>query len=395
MERWQKITIASLAVLIVGFGSFSFGYSMAGGRANPILFGDSEEGRSGLALVQDTFDRIKAQSLDPPGDDVLARGAIKGMIEALKRSGDDYALFYSPSAYESFQELTTGEFSGIGVWLKDRRNQLEIVSVLPSTPALEAGLKRGDVIETIDDDEVDDLSTDQAIDSIKGKPGTDVRLGILRDGQRLSFTVTRATIELPNEMSKMVAEDLGYIRLFGFANGAGEQVRDDVGELQDQGARGIILDLRDNGGGLFSEGVNVASVFIESGEVVTYKQRSEGEVVYEAEGNAFEDVPLVVLVNEGTASASEIVTGALKDRDRAIIVGVTTYGKGVVQEVQPLSDSSAFKLTIGAYFTPGGMRIDGKGIKPHVVVDAGPKQQRERAVQILEGIVLSDNGAQD
>ena len=395
MERWQKITIGSLAVAIVGFGSFSLGYSMAGGRGNPILFGGTQEGRTGLSLVQDTFDQIRAQSLDPPSDDILARGAIKGMIDALKRSGDDYALFYSPSAYESFQELTTGEFSGIGVWLKDRQDQLEIVSVLPSTPALEAGLERGDIIETIDGDEVGDISTDQAIDSIKGKAGTDVRLGILREGQRLSFTVTRAKIELPNEMSKMVDEDLGYIRLFGFANGAGDQVRDDVKELQDRGARGIILDLRDNGGGLFSEGVNVASVFIESGEVVTYKQRSQDEVVYEAEGNAFEDIPLVVLVNEGTASASEIVTGALKDRERAIVVGVTTYGKGVVQEVQPLSDSSAFKLTIGAYFAPGGEQIDGKGIEPHVKIDASPRQQRARAVQILEGIVLSDNGAQD
>lgn len=395
MERWQKVTIACLAIVIVGFGSFSFGYSMGGGRGNPILFGSGRDTPGRLPLIQDTFDQIKSQSLDPPGDDVLARGAIKGMVEALKQSGDDYALFYSPSAYESFQELTTGEFSGIGVWLKDRGKRLEIVSVLPSTPALEAGLKRGDVISTIDGDEVEELSTDQAVDAIKGKEGTDVRLGILRKGRRLSFSVTRATIELPNEMSSMVDEDLGYIRLFGFANGAGDQVRDDVEELQDEGARGIILDLRDNGGGLFSEGVNVASVFIESGEVVTYKQRSEDEIVYKAEGDAFEGIPLVVLVNEGTASASEIVTGALKDRDRAIVVGTTTYGKGVVQEVQPLSDSSAFKLTIGAYFTPSGEQIDGKGIKPHVAVDASPKQQKERAVQILEGIVLSDNGARD
>jgi carboxyl-terminal processing protease len=166
-----------------------------------------------------------------------------------------------------------------------------------------------------------------------------------------------------------------------------------VRDLVDRGAKGMILDLRDNGGGLFSEAVDVAGVFIEDGDVVVYRERSKDDVVYEAEGDAFEDIPTVVLVNEGTASASEIVAGALQDSGRAIVVGTTTYGKGSVQQIVPLADSSAMKLTTAAYLTPTGRDIDGQGIEPDVEVDA-PYGQRARAVEILQGIVLSTTDSQ-
>jgi carboxyl-terminal processing protease len=209
----------------------------------------------------------------------------------------------------------------------------------------------------------------------------------------LDFSLTRADIELPNLQARMTADGFGYIRLLGFARGAGEQVRGEVEHLVDGGAKGVILDLRDNGGGLFSEAVDVASVFIEDGDVVIYKERSNDDVVYEAEGDAFEDIPTVVLVNEGTASASEIVAGALQDSERAIVVGTTTYGKGSVQQIVPLADSSALKLTTAAYLTPSGRNIDGQGIEPDVEVDAA-YGQRARAVEILQGVVLSTTDSQ-
>jgi carboxyl-terminal processing protease len=392
MERWQKILIALLSTAVVALGAFSFGYSVAGGR-DRVFGGGAGEGNH-LALIQDVIDTIKAQSVDPPSDEELTRGAIKGLARSVKESGDDYALFYSPKEYRSFQEVTTGQFSGIGVWLKDRGGRLEIVSVIPSTPAADAGLAGGDVIESIDGRSVGSLNSDEAVNRIKGKVGTRVTLGIERGSERLSFTITRQTIELPNLLANLTPEGIGYVRLFGFNRGAGEQLRNEVADLTDSGAEGIILDLRDNGGGLFSEGIGVASVFIEDGKIVSYKERSEPEVSYEAEGDAFEDVPLVVLVNEGTASASEIVTGALQDTNRAVVVGTTTYGKGSVQEVLPLSDASALKLTIGAYFTPGHELINGKGIEPDIEVDANPKTQKERAKEILQGIIISANGAQ-
>jgi carboxyl-terminal processing protease len=220
-----------------------------------------------------------------------------------------------------------------------------------------------------------------------------VNLDIQRADEMLTFTITRQKIELPNLQGRLTRQNLGYIRLLGFARKAGDQVRGEVESLTERGAEGIVLDLRDNGGGLFSEAISVASVFIEDGEIVTYRDNTNEDVVYDAEGEAFEDVPLVVLVNEGTASASEIVAGALKDRDRAVIIGTTTYGKGSVQEIVPLPDTSALKFTTAAYLTPDGENIDGHGIDPDVRVDAAPDVQFDRAVEILQGIVLSESGS--
>lgn len=393
MDRWLKAAIAAVATLTVVFASFSVGFMFGSKDADILPFGDSG-GDSDLGLVQDAYDKIRSEAVDPPSDRALSRGAVKGMVEVLKRADDPYAFFYTPDGYRSFQELTTGRFSGIGVWLKQKTGDLEIVSVLPGTPAVDAGLERGDVIETINGIPVDDLTSDDAVAHIKGPEGTDVSLGVLRSGDRMEFTITRAEIELPNLLARVIDEDLGYVRLFGFARGAGDQVRDELDDLVAAGAKGIVLDLRDNGGGLFSEAVDVASAFIENGEIVTYKTRSDDDVVYEAEGDALEDLPLVVLVNEGTASASEIVAGALQDRERAMIIGTTTYGKGSVQEVLPLQDSSALKLTIASYFTPDGHDINGAGIRPDVVVDSEPGVQRQRAIEILKGIVISTSGAQ-
>jgi carboxyl-terminal processing protease len=392
MERWQKVLIALLSGAVLALGAFSLGYSISGGDGK--VFAGSSEDDTDLSLIEDVYSKIKSESVDPPSDEELVRGAVKGMAKSVKDAGDDFALFYSPKDYRSFQEVTTGQFSGIGVWLKDRSGRLEIVSVIPSTPAQRVGLREGDVIDSIDGEPVGSLNSDQAVNRIKGKEGTEVSLGIDRDGEEVSFDITRETIELPNLIANRTPEGLGYVRLFGFSRGAGEQLRDEVKELTEAGAEGIILDLRDNGGGLFSEGVSVASVFIEEGEIVSYKERSEPEVVYDAQGDAFEDVPLVVLVNEGTASASEIVTGALQDTNRAVVVGTNTYGKGSVQEVLPLADDSALKLTIGAYFTPEGQKINGSGIEPDVKVDSDPASQKERAKEILQGIIISASGAQ-
>ena len=393
MERWQKVAILVLATLTVIFASLSVGFALGSGERDIVPFG-ADDGDSDLRLIQDAFEKIRSSAAEPPSDKELARGAIKGMVDVLKTGDDPYAFFYTPSGYRSFQELTTGKFSGIGVWLKQKGADLEIVSGLPSTPAVDAGLRRGDVIRSIDGAPVTEMTSDDAVGHIKGPEGTEVTLGVEREGRSLSFTITRAQIELPNLLAKIINDDLGYIRLFGFARGAGDQVRAEVEDLLDEGVKGVVLDLRDNGGGLFSEAVDVASAFIENGEIVTYRARAEEDIVYDAEGDAFQDLPLVVLVNEGTASASEIVAGALQDRERAMVIGTTTYGKGSVQEVLPLQDASALKLTIARYFTPDGHDLSGAGIDPDVTVDARPAMQRQRAIEILKGIVISTTGAQ-
>lgn len=393
MERWQKISIAILGVLVVITAAFSAGYSVArrsiGPGATPTI--DTNEKEAALRIIRDAYEEIRGTAVQQPGEEELARGAVRGMIKVLQKAEDDpYALFYTPQAYRSFQELTTGRFSGIGVWLKTVKKTLRIVSVLPDSPALEAGLQADDVIQTIDGRDVGAMTSDEAIARIKGPEGTEVDLEIGRDDEVVQFTITRAELDLPS-VTASLEEEIGYLQLVTFADGAGDSVRDEVDRLIDEGAEGIVLDMRDNGGGLFDEAVEIASVFIEDGEIVSYESRTEEDVVYQAEGDAYEDIPLVVLVNGGTASASEIVTGALQDRGRAIVVGTKTYGKGSVQRLVPLLDGSALKLTTAAYFTPEGGSIDGEGIEPDVQVDEVAEVQKQRAFEILRGMLVSTN----
>lgn len=386
--------IAVLAAFAIALAAFGGG--LLAGRVDAereFLAVEGSPTGTGLGAIRDAYQKILSTSVDPPSEAALTKAAIKAMVKLLKDEGDPYALFYTPEGYRSFQELTTGEFSGIGVWLKQRGKNVVVVSVLPDSPALEGGLERGDVIREVNGEPLTELTIDEVVGSIKGPEGTEVDLLVERDGRDLSFTLKRATLVLPNLRARMVGE-FGYIQLFGFANGAANQVRARVQSLVDQGAKGIVFDLRDNGGGLFSEGVDVASVFIEDGAIVSYEERWNDPVTYEAEGDAFEDLPLVVLVNGGTASASEIVAGALQDRDRAVLIGTQTYGKGSVQEVVPLLDASALKLTIGAYLTPDGRQINGTGIEPDVIVKAKDlteerREQKLRAFEILRGIALS------
>jgi len=395
MSGWQKPIIAVLLTCIAATGFFAAGFWVGKGRQIEVPFiGDTDLGSSkidgnGDRVIAEAYEQIVNSAVEVPSEKALVRGAIEGMIEVLKDSGDPYALFYGAKSYRQFQELTTGKFTGIGVWLDLKDGDLVVLSVLPNSPALEVGVEPGDVVREVDQEPVAEMTTDEAIARIKGKTGTDVDLRVERNGEQLAFTITRAPIEFPNLRSQMSGGDIGYINLVGFARGAGEQLHEEVERLMDRGAQGIVLDMRDNGGGLFQEGIEVASVFIEDGIITTYRSPQD-DIEYEAEGDAFEDVPLVVLVNENTASASEIVAGALQDSERAVVVGATTFGKGSVQEVIPLSDASALKLTTAAYLTPDGTDINGRGIEPDVEVSGTPPgAQRARALEILRGIVLS------
>lgn len=396
MNTWYKPVLAVLLAAIAAMFLFAAGFWVGRGRSVEIpVFqggsaGEGEFEGNGNQIISEAYRRIVSSAVDAPEEAALVKGAIKGMVEVLKKSGDPYALFYGAKSFQEFQELTTGEFSGIGVWLDVKDGDLVVLSVLPNSPALEVGLQPGDVIEAIDGEPVAKMTTDEAVARIKGKTGTDVDLTIDRGGpEQVSFSITRAPIEFPNLRAELTKDDIGYINLVGFARGAGKQLHDEVERLVDDGAEGIVLDIRDNGGGLFSESIDVASVFVEDGVITTYRS-PEQEVDYEAKGDAFEDIPVVVLVNGNTASASEIVAGALQDNDRAIVVGSTTFGKGSVQEVIPLSDASALKLTTAAYLTPDGTNINGDGIEPDVEVPGDqPGVQRSRALEILKGIVLS------
>lgn len=401
MERSSKVIIIILLVVTGALASFTAGLTLGRESRDEIpLFGSS--GQSDLDAIEEAYETILQESVDPPDEDELSRGAIRGMLEVLKEN-DDYALFYDRKGFRSFQELSTGSFSGIGVYLDQSDEDLQVLSVLPGTPAQEEGVKPGDVLYSIDGDLVSEMTPDEAVARVKGPEGTKVSLVFERGDERVDFEITREAIPLPNLVGRVVDGDVGFIQLFGFGNGAGEELRSKVEDFVKRDVNGVVLDLRDNGGGLFDEAINVASVFIEEGEIVTYRDKTTGPRVYDAEGDAFQNIPLVVLINERTASASEIVAGALQDRERAQLVGEATFGKGAVQEVLQLSDSSAIKLTTAEYELPDGRTIEGAGIQPDVSVPSADissspqaqrksyQAQRKRALSLLRGLVSSSS----
>ena len=318
------------------------------------------------------------------------QNAVKGMLQGLE---DPHALYYSPRAYRALgEELLTGQFSGVGVWLNRSGELTKIVSVLPDTPAAEAGIEPGDIITTVDGKSVAGMSLDEVGQRILGEAGTKVAIKVVRGaGPAREFTLDRKKLEIPSMTSNMKG-DVGVINLLSFTGGVGDKVRDAVAKMQADGARGFILDLRGNPGGSLDEAVQVASVFIEDGTIVTYRERGKPEVVYQARGPVETKLPLVVLADEGSASASEIVAGAIQDRQRGLIVGTETYKKGSVQRVIGLSDGSAIKLTVASYFTPSGRGIGEHGVLPDVEV-ADRTAQLNKANEILSGMLVEAPGS--
>lgn len=378
MENWQKAWIAALLAVVLTLTGFGFGMMFEQGRSE----GGSGDGAT---VIVDAYEKIIARSEDAPSEEALTRGAIRGMIRVLQTQQDPYANFYSPTGDADVREVTEGEFSGIGVSLTLADNSLQVERVLPKSPALKEGIEAGDILRKVNGRKVTVEKSPAIIDRIKGPPGTKVRITVQRGERMIDFVLKRASLELPNVTARMTKAGNAYLRVFGFANGAARQTREELEKLLEQGAKGVILDLRNNPGGLLVEGINVASLFLEEGKgVVIYRNNDGDEETYPAEtdGEVYDEIPLVVLVNSNSASASEILAGAIQDHDRAQVVGTQTFGKGKVQDVVELLDESSVKLTVAAYLTPDGRDIDGKGITPDVVIE-DPAAQFRRAQQIL------------
>jgi carboxyl-terminal processing protease len=389
METWQKAALAAMAAVVLALGAFGFGMLYAGGF---------EQNEAGPDVIADAYEKIIANSEDPPNEEALTRGAIRGMVRVLQNHEDPYANFYTPTGDSDVKEVTQGRFSGIGVRLSYIDRRLEVVSVLPASPALDEGIKRGDVIVAVEGKKVTPQNSPTIVDRIKGKEGTKVRITVRRGDRAIDFTLTRESLDYPSVSSRLTDAGHAYVRILSFVKGTTPEVREAIARLQEKGAEGVVLDLRNNPGGLLIEAVDTAAVFMEEGEdVLIYRDHDGNEETYETKCRgddcvAYADVPLVVLVNGGSASASEILAGALQDNDRAEIVGTRTFGKGKVQDVVNLIDGSSMKLTTAAYFTPDGRDIDGKGIAPDVPVEK-PREQLERAEELLEN-ELASAGAQ-
>jgi carboxyl-terminal processing protease len=345
-----------------------------------------------LGLIQNDYYRkvARSQLID------------KGLQAAVASLGDPYSHYYDPSDYRSFQNQDNPHLSGIGIDIKVESQGLLVQDVFQDSPAAKAGLARGDVIVEVGSTSLANRSVDFSASLIKGRPGTKVTLTVERGTNRRIVTVRRANIVVPVTAGRLLTykgTKLGYVELTSFTSGSGSQVRDQVQRMLRDGARGLILDLRENGGGLLNEAVNVASVFIPDGTIVSTDGRAQPRQVYMAKGNAIAPkIPTVVLVDQGTASAAEIVTGALQDRGRAKVVGTHTYGKGVFQEIEPLSNGGALDFTVGEYFTPSGRNLGGggvrrgAGIQPNIYAFTKSTAKTDTALTVAEKTVAAELG---
>jgi carboxyl-terminal processing protease len=305
---------------------------------------------------------------------------------------DRFSHYFPPRDYESFQQATEGRFEGVGMTVEEIPRGLRVLTVYDDSPAKAGGLRAGDVITEVDGRSIAGSSSEESTTRIKGPAGTSVKLTVSTKGEERVLTLERASVEIPVVEAKMerdAGRKIAHVRLSSFTSGAHGEVGDAVDRLIAQGAEGVIFDLRDNGGGLLNEAVLISSVFIPDGRIVSTKGRSRPERVYDATGGAIdEDVPVVVLVNDRSASASEIVAGALQDRDRATVVGTKTFGKGVFQEIEPLTNGGALDITVGEYFLPSGRNLGGggvergSGLKPDVQAEDDPQTpKRDEALE--------------
>jgi carboxyl-terminal processing protease len=346
-------------------------------------------------LVADTDGRVFEEALDTLERDYYREVDRRDLLnqsldEAVGSLDDRFSHYFAPRDFNDFQQATEGRFEGVGMTVEEVERGLRVLTVYDGSPADRGGLEPGDVITHVNGRSIAGQSSEESTTRIKGPAGTPVRLTVSSDGKARELTLRRASVEIPvveAEMRRSGGREIAHVHLAGFTSGAHGEVGKAVRRLLKDGADGVVLDLRDNGGGLLNEAVMVSSIFIPDGKIVTTRGRSRPEQVYEATGGAIdEDVPVVVLVNDRSASASEIVTGALQDRDRATVVGTRTFGKGVFQEIEPLANGGALDITVGEYFLPSGRNLGGGGVSrgagvtPDVKAEDDPKTPRDEAL---------------
>jgi carboxyl-terminal processing protease len=342
-----------------------------------------EDDRAVRAEIVDAIEDGFYKDVD---EDDLNQASYKGMVRSLD---DQFSHYLTPDEADLFNESVSGRFQGVGMTVREHPKGLLVASVFEGSPADKAGIRTDDVITQVNGKPIAGEPTDVSTAKIKGKPGTSVRLTVLPGGnakKKRTVEVERASIEVPIVESKTVKQNgvkLADLKLLSFTDGVHGKLSQEVDKAIDKGAEGILLDLRGNGGGLLREAVLVSSIFIEDGTIVSTKGRSRPERVYKAEGDAIDkDIPMVVLVDGGSASASEIVTGAMRDSHRATVVGERTFGKGVFQELEPLSNGGALDLTVGSYYLPSGENISKTGIKPEVKARDKPRTMQDEALPV-------------
>ena len=331
-----------------------------------------------IDLFSEVLDKINKEYVDDVNQSEAMDAAINGVLQSL----DPYSAYMSPETFENMQTETSGEFGGLGIEVSMEHGVVKVISPIDNSPAYKVGVKAGDYIVKIDDIQVQGKSLTEAVELMRGPVGTDIEITVRRRGEKkaLTFIITRDIIEVASVKSKVINEKTGYLRLTSFNENSSDQIKDRIKEFnKNEKIENYILDLRNNPGGLLSQAIKISDFFLENGEIVSTKSKRkyENRKWFAKKGDILNDITMLVLINYGSASAAEIVAGALQDHKRAIILGTKSFGKGSVQTIIPFkknnSDESTtgIRLTTARYFTPSGESIQGKGIEPDILIEQG------------------------
>ena len=348
-----------------------------------------------IDLFSEVLEKVRKEYVDEVDQSIMMDAAINGVLQSL----DSYSAYMNPEVFKDMQTETKGEFGGLGIEVTMESGLVKIISPIDGTPASRAGIKAGDFIIQIDGEQVQGKTLMEAVKSMRGQVGSSIELTILRKDLKkpIKFKITREIIEIQSVVAELKNKEIGYLRLRAFNENSSNQLEEQIIKLEkNKNIKSYILDLRNNPGGLLSQALNVADFFLHSGEIVSTKGRNKKETrkFFAKKGDTINEKALIVLVNYGSASASEIVAGALQDHKRAIILGETTFGKGSVQSIIPLKNKGAIRLTISKYFLPSGKSISNIGVSPDITVeeenadfkiDSPTDNQLNYAINLLTG----------
>ena len=343
---------------------------------NPVIAAENDVYKK-IDLFGEVLEKINKEYVDEIDQSESMDAAIDGLLQSL----DPYSAYMSPEIFNEMQTETSGEFGGLGIEVNMESGVVKVISPIDDTPASRAGIKAGDYIIKIDDIQVQGKSLSEAVDLMRGPVGSSIVLTVRRVGKRkaLKFEIVREIIQIKSVKADLLKKNIGYLRLTSFNENSGEQIRDQIREFEkNEKINSYILDLRNNPGGLLSQAIRISDFFLDNGEIVSTKSRkaSENRKWFAKKGDLIEGKTLIVLINYGSASASEIVAGALQDHKRAIILGENSYGKGSVQSIIPLKNKGAIRLTVAKYYLPSGKSISEVGVSPDIEINENSDEFR-------------------
>lgn len=378
ISKKRALIYSIILVIVTAIGTTMFQITLGN---KVIISKDLYESYAKYNKLLGLEEMIQGDYYQEVSEDNLVDGALKGLFEGLN---DPYSQYYTSDEFQSLKEQTSGSFVGIGVYIgvNPQDNKLTIISPIEGSPASKAGIKSGDIVLKVDGESVDSKKIDEVIKNIKGKENTKVNLTVQRSEEELSFDITRETIVTKSVSNEVMDDNIGYLRITSFDENTYKEFKENLSELQSKEVKGLVIDLRDNPGGLLDVCVDIADDLIGKGTIVYTKDNTGNKEYYKSDDKEI-DMPIAVLINGGSASASEILTAALVDNEKAIAIGETSFGKGLVQSVKGLKDGTGYKLTTAQYFTPNGDYINGKGITPKIQ-EKDENQQLKSALEYIK-----------